>query len=77
MDRLRRCVEVLRILARTNDPNRVLLIEDAVRKYLGTDVASSLERLRKAIDREEAENRQGEDWTLSKKYVRSLLQRLD
>ena len=34
MDQLRHFVEALRVLARTNDPNRVVLIEEAVREYL-------------------------------------------
>jgi hypothetical protein len=29
MDRLRTCIDALRVLARSNDPNRVFLIEDA------------------------------------------------
>jgi hypothetical protein len=76
MDRLQSCMQVLRILARTDDPNRVPLTEDAIRKYVGTDIAASLERLRKAIDHEEATKRQGEDWTIAKEYVRSELKRL-
>jgi hypothetical protein len=34
MDRLQQLVETLRILARTNEPNRVVLIEKAVNEYL-------------------------------------------
>jgi hypothetical protein len=76
MDRLRTTIQVLRILTRTHDPNRVPLIEDAIHKYVGTDIAASLERLRKAIDHEETAQRKDEDWTMAKEYVRSMLQRL-
>ena len=47
-------------------------IEDYLRTEHGSE-RLSLERLRDAIDREEAEKRQGEDWGLAKNYVRSLL----
>jgi len=73
MDRLRSTIKVLRILARTDDPNRVPLIEDAILKYIGTDAAASLERLRRVIEHEEAMQRKGEDWSIAKDYVRSRL----
>jgi hypothetical protein len=79
MDRLRRFVEALRVLAQTNDPNRVVLIENAINEYLRDEpgnVRISLERLCDAIDREEAENRRGEDWSIAKDYVRARLRRL-
>ena len=69
-------IEELRVLARTNQSNRADLIERNINDYLRTEHGSerlSLERLRDAIDREEAEKRQGEDWGLAKNYVRSLL----
>jgi hypothetical protein len=79
MDRLRRFVEALRVMAQANDPNRAVLIENAINEYikgeLGT-VGLSLERLCDAIDREEAEKRRGEDWSIAKDYVRSRLRRL-
>ena len=34
MDRLRRFVEALRVLAQANDPNRVVLTENAINEYL-------------------------------------------
>jgi hypothetical protein len=34
MDRLQQLVETLRVLARTNEPNRAVLIEKAVNEYL-------------------------------------------
>ena len=73
MDPLQQLVETLRVLARTNEPNRAVLIEEAINEYLNDKagiVRLSLERLCDAIDREEAEKRRGED------YVHSRLQRL-
>jgi Ribbon-helix-helix protein, copG family len=64
MDLLQQLVETLRVLARTNEPNRVVLIEKAINEYLNDKagiVRLSLERLRSAIDREEAEKRPIED----------------
>ena len=66
-------IEELRVLVRTN---RADLIERNIEDYLRTEHGSerlSLERLRDAIDREEAEKREGEDWSLAKNYVRTLL----
>jgi hypothetical protein len=34
MDRLRRFVEALRVMAQANDPNRAVLIENAINVYL-------------------------------------------
>jgi hypothetical protein len=79
MDRLRRFVEALRVLAQTNDPNRVVLIENAINEYLKDEpgnVRISLERLCDAIDREEAETRRGEDWSIARDYVRARLRGL-
>ena len=69
-------IEELRVLVRTNQSNRADLIERNIEDYLRTEHSGerlSLERLRDAIGREEAEKRQGEDWGLAKNYVRSLL----
>ena len=69
-------IEELRVLVRTNQSNRADLIERNIEDYLRTEHGSerlSLERLRDAIDREEAEKRQNEDWGLAKGYVRTLL----
>ncbi len=79
MDRLQQLVEILRLLARTNEPNRVVLIEKTINEYLNDKagiVRLSLERLCSAIDREEAERRPIEDWSLAKDYVHSRLRRL-
>ena len=79
MDQLQQLVETLRVLARTNEPNRVALIEKAVNEYLNDKAGIarlSLERLCDAIDREEAEKRPIEDWSIARDYVRSRLRRL-
>jgi hypothetical protein len=68
-------IEALRVLARTNQSNRGLLIEKNINDYLtvaGSE-RSSLERLCDAIDHEEAEKHQGEDWSIVKDYVRARL----
>jgi hypothetical protein len=79
MDQLQQLVQTLRVLARTNELNRVVLIEKAINEYLNGKagiVRLSLERLCDAIDREEAEKRPIEDWSIAKDYVRSRLRRL-
>jgi len=79
MDRLQQLVETLRVLARTHEPNRVVLIEKAIDEYLDDKAGIarlSLERLCTAIDREEAEKRRGEDWSIARDYVRARLRRL-
>jgi hypothetical protein len=79
MDQLQQLVKTLRVLARTNEPNRVVLIEKAIDEYLDDKagiVRLSLERLCDAIEREEAEKRAVEDWSIARDYVRSQLRRL-
>ncbi len=79
MDRLQQVVETLRVLARTNEPNRVVLIDNAINKHLSNKagiVRLSLERLCDAIESEEAEKRPIEDWSIASDYVRSRLRRL-
>jgi hypothetical protein len=74
MDPLQQLVETLRVLARTNEPNRVVLIEEAINEYLNDKagiVRLSLQRLCDAIDREEAEKRRDEDWSMARDYVHS------
>jgi hypothetical protein len=74
-DLLRLRIEALRVLARTNEPNRAVLIERNIEDYLKTAGSEklSLEGLRDAIDREEAEKRKDEDWSIAKDYVHSRL----
>ncbi|HEV2717272.1 MAG TPA: hypothetical protein VGU64_18540 [Terriglobales bacterium] len=69
MDQLQQLVETLRVLARTNEPNRVALVEKAIDEYLNDKagiVRLSLERLCDAIEREEAAKRRGEDWSIAR-----------
>jgi hypothetical protein len=76
MDRLKTYIGALRVLARTNDPNRVVLIERNIDNYLNTESGGKerlLERLRVAINNEEAERHGGEDWSMAKDYVGLLL----
>ena len=79
MHRLVPCLTALRVLASSKGPDRHVLIERQIDQYLGTDplsLAYGLERLRKAIHYEELERRKGEDWSIAKEYVRSLLRRM-
>jgi hypothetical protein len=76
MDPLRTYIDALRLLARTHDPNRVVLIQRNIDRYMqmeGGGKERGLERLRVAIHNEEAERREGDDWSVAKEYVRSLL----
>jgi hypothetical protein len=79
MDRLGTCVNALRVLARSNDPDRAVLVERDIDAYLTTETGSvwqALERLCKGIRDEQAEGREGEDWNVAKRYIRSALQGL-
>ncbi|MGA8657498.1 MAG: hypothetical protein WB586_15230 [Chthoniobacterales bacterium] len=79
MDRLKTYIDALRVLARTNAPNSVVLIERNIDNYLKTETGAkerALERLRVAIHNEEAERREREDWSVARDYVRSLLRRM-
>jgi hypothetical protein len=72
MDMLQQLVENITRIGRTNEPNRVALT--AVDEYLNDKagiVRLSLERVCDAIDREEAEKRPIEDWSIAKDYARS------
>jgi hypothetical protein len=76
MNRLGTCMDALRILARTNDLSRVVLIERNIDGYLKTEIGGkerAFELLRRAIHNEEVEKREGEDWSIAKEYVPSLL----
>jgi hypothetical protein len=71
MDQLQQFVEILRVLARTSEPNRVALVEEAIDEYLNDKagiVRLSLERLCNAIEREEADRRAFEDWSIAREY---------
>jgi hypothetical protein len=67
MDRLGGCIDGLRILARTQDPNHVSLVQRRIDQYLKnetSDLSRALERLRQAIQDEIAERRSGENGAL-------------
>lgn len=69
-------IEELRVLARTNELNRGVLIEKNIEEYLNAEPGGekpALERIRDAIGDEEAEKREGEDWSIAKNFVRSWL----
>jgi len=69
-------IEELRVLVRTNEPNRGALIERNIEDYLNAESGKekpALERLLDAIDREEAKKREGEDWSIAKHFVSSWL----
>jgi hypothetical protein len=69
-------IEELRVLARTKGSNRGVLIEKNIEEYLNAEPGSersALERLRDAIEHEEAEKWEGEDWSIAKHFVRSWL----
>jgi hypothetical protein len=71
MARLRKCMEVLRMLVRQPaSANRQHLVEREMNQYLRDEVG---ERLSKAIH-EEA--KQGEDWRMMREYVQLCLRRL-
>ena len=62
MDKLQQLVVTLRVLARTNEPNRVASVEKAIDEYLNDKaciVRLSLDRLCNAIEREEADGIRG------------------
>ena len=79
MERLGTCMDELRVLARSNDPDRAVLVEGHIDTYLTTETVSvwqALEQLCKGIRNEQAEGREGEDWSVAKRYIRSALQGL-
>ena len=74
--RLGPCLAALRVLASSKVPHRHVPIERQIDEYLRNDpfsLAHALERLRRAIHFEELERREGEDWSVAREYVRSLL----
>jgi hypothetical protein len=79
MDRLRKCIDALRRLAKEpDDPDGVVLAEQAINDYLRKDIEAlraALAKVGKAID-EEAAKGQGEDWSLMVGYVQACLEKL-
>ena len=79
MERLGTCIDALRVLAGSNDPDRAVLVERHIDTYLTTETGSvwqDLERLCKSIRDEQAEGRTGRGLERSKRYIRSALQGL-
>ena len=79
MDRLATCMDALRVLAKSTDPGRAVLIEKYIDAYLTTETVGvwhALEELGKAIRDEHAERREGASWSIAKEYVRSVLHRM-
>ena len=77
--RLRTYTDALRVLARSNDLNQVILVERNIDEFLQNNaeqLAHALERLRHAIHEEDRANRSGEDWSIARDYVRRLLHRM-
>jgi hypothetical protein len=72
-------MEVLRRLAKEpENPDCVVLAEKAINDYLKNEIDAlkgALARVGEAID-EEAEKRQGEDWSVMIGYVQSCLEKL-
>ena len=76
MDRLGMCMDELRVLARSNDPDRAVSVEGHIDTYLTAETVSvwqALERLCKGSRDEQAKGREGEDWSVAKGYIRSVL----
>lgn len=75
MDGLQSCLIALRISASSTDPNQRIVVERHIDEYLRTvpfSLHNALESLSKAIQFEERERREGEDWSAAKDYIRSL-----
>jgi hypothetical protein len=73
------CLIALRAQAKSTASHRTTIIERRIDNYLRADPVGpthALERLRRAIQIEEAEQRDDEDWGLVKDYVRLLLNRI-
>ena len=72
--------EKLRVfLMRSRNPDLVSVIERRIDEFALGEVPeerTGLERLAQVIEMLEARIREGEDWTIAKKYVHPLLQRL-
>jgi hypothetical protein len=72
-------MDALRVLARLNDLNQVILVERNIDEFLQTNadqLAHALERLSNAIRAEERANRSREDWSIARDYARRLLHRM-
>jgi len=79
-DRLRACVDDLRVFSmRSRNPDLVSVIERRIDEFALGEVPqerTALERLAQVIEMLKARKQPGEDWTVAKDYVHSLLQKL-
>ena len=79
MNQLQSCMEVLRRLAKEpDDPDCVILAEQAINEYLKNEVdalKAALARVGEAIDEVDGK-RQGEDWSVMIGYVQACLEKL-
>jgi len=72
-------MDALRALAKADDLNHVILVEQSIDEYLkarADHLSHALERLRNSIHEEERANRSGEDWSTARDYVRRLLHKM-
>jgi hypothetical protein len=80
MDKLKRCIDALRVLARqSNDPNAQVLVERRIHEYLRSevdDLQASLKQISRAINAEADKKVGGENWSLIGAYVQSCRDRL-
>ncbi len=78
IDRLQTCMDTLRVLAKQSDNlNSEALTGKRINEFVHGEVPGGrapIQRLAQAIEIADAEKREGEDWTIAKRYVRSLLQ---
>ena len=79
MDRLQKCIDALRRLAKEpDDPDCAALAEQTINDCLRKEIEAlkaALEKVGRAID-EEAANGPGEDWSLMVGYVQACLEKL-
>jgi hypothetical protein len=80
MDKLKNCVDALRILAKqSDDPNAQLLAERRINEYLRRevdDLRNSLRQISRAINAEADKRIEGENWSLIGDYVKSCRETL-
>jgi hypothetical protein len=80
MDRLEKCIDVLRVLARqSDDPDAQLLAERRINEYLRReidDLDTSLKQVSTAINAEADKRIEGENWGLMGDYVQSCREKL-
>jgi hypothetical protein len=80
MDKLRNCIQALRILARhPNEPDAQVLAERQINDFLREEdgsLSASIERVGEAIDAEANKNVLGEDWSLMRAYAQWCREKL-